>query len=118
VSQTPPASGVETLGVYVASCSKVLWQWRFSGVGTAEYPVKGFQYVFIIQISHKAQLTDLLLRSLFSLNRKNQITQVEFEFNSVAWGQDTYQLPCGTDDEPTGTESASGPEPSSAAPRL
>jgi hypothetical protein len=43
ISRAPPASGINTLGVYVAGCTKILWQWQFNGVGTAQYPVKGFQ---------------------------------------------------------------------------
>lgn len=75
----PPVTGINTLGIYISGCSKVLWQWQFTGVGTAEYPVKGF--------------------SLFTLNRKNLVVKTEIEFNSVAWGIDTHQLPCGSPPE-------------------
>ncbi|KAK3057350.1 hypothetical protein LTR09_001533 [Extremus antarcticus] len=100
LGHAPPVTGIQTLGIYVTGCSKIVWQWQFNGVGSAEFPVKGF--------------------SLFTTNRKNQLTMTELEFNSVAWGQDISQLPCG-DSEPTssGPPSAGGsapPEPSSAAP--
>ncbi|KAK5164563.1 uncharacterized protein LTR77_009769 [Saxophila tyrrhenica] len=90
LSHSPPVQGIETIGVYVTGCSKVIWQWQFNGVGSAEYPVKGF--------------------SLFTTNRKNQILKSEIEFNSVAWGQDISQLPCGDVEQSAGgPPSASGP---------
>jgi hypothetical protein len=46
---------------------------------------------------------------LFTLNRQKQITKTELEFNSVAWGQDTFQLPCGSADGAPPAEDAEEP---------
>lgn len=73
VLNAPAPNSITSLGVYVAGCHKVLWQWNYN-VGTGENEVKGF--------------------NLFTVNSKQKIVKTELEFNSVAWGQDTFQLPC------------------------
>jgi len=32
--------------------------------------------------------------NLFTLNRQCQITELDLEFNSIAWGLDDGELPC------------------------
>jgi len=65
--------GINTIAVYVADCTSILWQWNFTGIGTGAYEVKGF--------------------NLFTLNTAGQIAKAEVEFNSIAWGLDTgYQI--------------------------
>ncbi|EHY56004.1 hypothetical protein HRR83_006617 [Exophiala dermatitidis] len=65
--------GVNTLEILVAGCTKILWYWLFTGIGTGQYEVKGF--------------------NLFTLSDAGQIAQVNLEFNSIAWGLDTgYQV--------------------------
>ena len=39
VLNAPPVKGVETQEILVAGCTKVLWYWIFTGIGTAEYEV-------------------------------------------------------------------------------
>jgi hypothetical protein len=69
VLNSPPVLGVETLEVLVAGCTKVLWYWDFTQIGSGEYEVKGF--------------------NLFSITAAGQINQTNLEFNSIAWGLDT-----------------------------
>jgi len=61
-------SVINDLGVYVAGCGKVLWQWEFPYIGDSEYPIKGF--------------------SLFTTNKHGLLVKTEFEFNSLSWGID------------------------------
>ena len=69
----PPVEGIESLGIYVAGCDKILWQWLFAGIGTAQYEVKGF--------------------NLFDITSAGQISAIHVEFNSLAWALDTgYQV--------------------------
>ena len=35
----PPVEGIETQEILVAGCTKVLWYWIFTGIGTGEYEV-------------------------------------------------------------------------------
>ncbi|EXJ86097.1 hypothetical protein A1O1_06466 [Capronia coronata CBS 617.96] len=73
VLNSPPVEGVNTLEVLVAGCTKILWYWLFTGIGSGEYEVKGF--------------------NLFTLSDVGQISVVNLEFNSIAWGLDTgYQI--------------------------
>ncbi len=65
--------GINTIEILVAGCTKILWYWNFLGIGSAEYEVKGF--------------------NLFTITDVGQISQVNLEFNSIAWGLDTgYQV--------------------------
>lgn len=46
VLNAPPLQGIETLAVYpitgTDNVNRILWQWKFTGVGTKIFPVKGF----------------------------------------------------------------------------
>lgn len=64
----PSIQGIDTLDVAVAGCTKVLWQWRFDGIGAGALPVKGFNYFHIIG--------------------EGQIKTVYLELNCIAWGID------------------------------
>lgn len=78
----PPVEGINTIEVLVAGCYKVLWQWVFTGVGSAEYEVKGF--------------------NLFTITSEYQIGQTNLEFNSFAWALDTgYTITFPTGPPPT-----------------
>ncbi|KAK3719520.1 hypothetical protein LTR37_004378 [Vermiconidia calcicola] len=66
--QNPPVSAT-TLGVFVANCNYVLWQWVFTDFGSGLYPVKGFH--------------------LFEFNANGKAVQAWFEFNSIAGAADT-----------------------------
>jgi hypothetical protein len=73
VLNAPPVEGINTLEILVSGCTKVLWYWVFTGIGTAQYEVKGFD--------------------LFSINSNLQIEKINLEFNSLAWALDTgYQV--------------------------
>lgn len=73
VLNAPPVAGVNTIQILVAGCDQILWQWVFTGIGSAQYEIKGF--------------------NLFALNSAGQIETVHLEFNSIAWGLDTgYQI--------------------------
>ncbi|KAK3047725.1 hypothetical protein LTR09_010839 [Extremus antarcticus] len=69
IQHAPADNGVNTLYVNVANCKNILWHWDIRGVGSSEYPVKGFNY--------------------FALDTKCQCSRLDLEFNSIAWGQDT-----------------------------
>ena len=64
-----PAGGITTLNVFTADCNKIIWYWNFLDVGTSQYEVKGF--------------------NLFTLTSELKISQLNLEFNSIAWGLDT-----------------------------
>lgn len=64
----PSIKGINTLEAVVAGCSKVLWYWRFAGIGSAKYPVKGFNY--------------------FTITKDLQVQALAVEFNDIAWGLD------------------------------
>jgi hypothetical protein len=65
--------GINTLEIDVAGCNKILWYWLFTGIGSQQYEVKGF--------------------NLFTITPASQIAQVNLEFNSIAWALDTgYQV--------------------------
>ena len=49
----------------MAGCTKILWYWNFTGIGSGQYEIKGF--------------------NLISLNSANQIETVNLEFNSSEW---------------------------------
>lgn len=69
----PPVEGINTVETLVAGCTKVLWHWNFTAIGSGQYEVKGF--------------------NLFDINAANQIELARIEFNSVAWALDTgYNL--------------------------
>ena len=73
VLNAPPVEGITTNEILVAGKNKILWYWTFYGIGSAQYEVKGF--------------------NLFTINENNQISQLNLEFNSIAWGLDTgYQI--------------------------
>ncbi|ETI22076.1 hypothetical protein G647_06147 [Cladophialophora carrionii CBS 160.54] len=73
VLNSPPVEGITTIEILVAGCTKILWYWNFLGIGTGEYEVKGF--------------------NLFTITPSLQISAVDLEFNSIAWGLDTgYQV--------------------------
>lgn len=69
IQHAPADNGVNTLFVSVANCKNIVWHWDFAGVGSGEYPVKGFNY--------------------FALDSKCQCSRLDLEFNSIAWGLDT-----------------------------
>ncbi|KIW91302.1 uncharacterized protein Z519_08198 [Cladophialophora bantiana CBS 173.52] len=69
VLSAPGLNGITTIEILVAGCTKILWYWNFLGVGSAKYEVKGF--------------------NLFTTTPPLQISQVDPEFNSIAWGLDT-----------------------------
>lgn len=69
VLSAQPVAGVNTIEILVAGCTKILWYWNFTGIGTGKYEVKGF--------------------NLFTLNSDNMIEKAHIEFNSIAWGLDT-----------------------------
>ena len=73
VLNSPPVLGINTIEIDVTTSGKILWYWVFTGIGSGEYEVKGF--------------------NLFTLTASDQIAQVNLEFNSIAWGLDTgYQI--------------------------
>jgi len=73
VLYSPAVTGIDTLEVDVANCNKVLWYWKFTGIGSEEYEIKGF--------------------NLFTITPAGQINQTNLEFNSIAWALDTgYQV--------------------------
>lgn len=49
--------------------------WNFKGVGSGEYPVKGFNY--------------FKMQQQFSPKVPWVATELQLEFNSIAWGLDT-----------------------------
>lgn len=57
----------------MAGCTRVLWYWKFDNIGSGQDEIKGF--------------------NLFSISPSYQICQANIEFNSIAWGTDTHQLP-------------------------
>ena len=69
---THPESGIQTLDVFVAGNSNILWYWIFPEVGNRRYPVKGF--------------------NLLRVNADYQIYEADIEFNSIAWGADTNRI--------------------------
>ncbi|WPH02386.1 Hypothetical protein R9X50_00524900 [Acrodontium crateriforme] len=72
ITHAPTESGIETINVFVTDCNKILWHWNFKGVGSGVQEVKGF--------------------NLFTMapNLNNlQVTRLDLEFNSIAWGADT-----------------------------
>ncbi|KIW37981.1 uncharacterized protein PV06_09958 [Exophiala oligosperma] len=82
VLNAPGVEGINTLEVLVAGCNKILWYWLFTGIGSREYEVKGF--------------------NLFTITDVGQIVQVNLEFNSIAWGLDTgYQVIFPSNPQPT-----------------
>ena len=44
LSHAPADTGIETTFISVANCKDVVWRWNFKGIGSAAYPVKGFNY--------------------------------------------------------------------------
>ncbi|KAK5055430.1 hypothetical protein LTR84_013180 [Exophiala bonariae] len=73
VLAAPPVEGITTNEILVAGSSKILWYWTFYGIGSGEYEVKGF--------------------NLFTITEKGQISTLNLEFNSIAWGLNTgYQI--------------------------
>lgn len=65
----PPVTGINTIAVYPICPDKILWQWLFTGIGSKQYEVKGF--------------------NLFQITPAGQINQTYVEFNSFAWALDT-----------------------------
>lgn len=63
----PSLTGAQTLKVLVAG-NQIVWYWRFTGVGSRQLPIQGF--------------------NLFDINDRKQITAISVEFNSIAWGID------------------------------
>ncbi|KIW52168.1 hypothetical protein PV05_07830 [Exophiala xenobiotica] len=73
VLNSPGVTGINTLEIDVAGCNKILWYWLFTGIGSQQYEIKGF--------------------NLFTITPASQIVQVNLEFNSIAWALDTgYQV--------------------------
>jgi hypothetical protein len=73
VLNSPGVGGITTIEILVAGCTKILWYWNFLGIGSGQYEVKGF--------------------NLFTITPSLQISAVDLEFNSIAWGLDTgYQV--------------------------
>jgi hypothetical protein len=77
VLNAPGIRGINTLDAVAAGCTKVLWHWRFDGIGSGVLPVRGFNY--------------------FTVNQDGQVERVDLEFNSIAWGIDQgrncFQVP-------------------------
>jgi len=69
VLNAPPVTGINTIAIYPICPDKILWQWLFTGIGSKEYEVKGF--------------------NLFQITSAGQINQTYVEFNSFAWALDT-----------------------------
>ncbi|KIX03557.1 uncharacterized protein Z518_07110 [Rhinocladiella mackenziei CBS 650.93] len=65
----PSITGIETMKVMVAGCTNVLWYWKFTGIGTKQLPINGF--------------------NLFEITPEKQIADMYVEFNNIAWGIDT-----------------------------
>ncbi|KEF52448.1 uncharacterized protein A1O9_11689 [Exophiala aquamarina CBS 119918] len=68
VLNAPGLNGAETIKI-LASGNNIVWQWRFTAIGTKQLPVQGF--------------------NLFEISEKKQINGLYVEFNSIAWGIDT-----------------------------
>lgn len=75
MQHAPADTGIETVFVTVANCNNIVWHWNFKGIGSAAYPVKGFNYF-------KMQQT-------FNYNVPWVAKELDLEFNSIAWGLDT-----------------------------
>ncbi|EME77669.1 uncharacterized protein MYCFIDRAFT_84290 [Pseudocercospora fijiensis CIRAD86] len=72
VLNAPQTKGINTIAIYVTDCNKIIWFWNFEGVGSAQYPVRGF--------------------NLFTTSRKNgqiQTDRLDIEFDSISWGLDS-----------------------------
>ena len=69
IGYAPPVEGVDTLAVLVSCPDRILWQWNFTGIGSGEIGVKGF--------------------NLFTVTAAEQISTTYLEFNSVAWALNT-----------------------------
>jgi hypothetical protein len=65
----PAVQGIDTIAVYPICPDKILWQWIFTGIGSRQYEIKGF--------------------NLFQLTPAGQINETHVEFNSFAWALDT-----------------------------
>jgi len=66
-----PIPVVETHDILLSG-KNIVWFWTFNGIGLSKYPVKGF--------------------NLFRIDDNFQIYEANIEFNSIAWGIDTFQL--------------------------
>lgn len=69
LTSQPGLPGFTTLQVF-HDCKNVLWQWRVTGLGSGQFPVKGFNA--------------FVANPLTGVIQSNQL-----EFNSIAWGEDT-----------------------------
>ena len=72
VLNAPQTKGINTIATYVTDCNKIIWFWNFKGVGSSQYPVRGF--------------------NLFTTSRKNgqiQTDRLDIEFDSISWGRDS-----------------------------
>lgn len=78
VLYSPSLTGIENIKIAPAGNNMIIWYWKFTGIGSKQIPVKGF--------------------NLFEVNKQKQITALHVEFNSVAWGIDTGY----TTTDPTG----------------
>ncbi|KIV95000.1 hypothetical protein PV10_02709 [Exophiala mesophila] len=78
VLYSPSLTGIENLKIAPAGNNLVIWYWKFTGIGSKQVPVRGF--------------------NLFEINKQKQITSLYVEFNSIAWGIDTGY----TTTDPTG----------------
>ena len=95
LQHAPADTGIETIFITVANCKEIVWRWNFKGIGSAQYPVKGFNY--------------FTMEKQLSLKTPWIANKLELEFNSIAWGLDTgygFVLQNGTvlGKQPTGCE--------------
>ena len=63
-----PKSGFKTYNI-VYNCNNIVWYWILPQGVVGKYEVKGF--------------------NLFHITNERQISELDFEFNSIAWGVDT-----------------------------
>ncbi|EME81323.1 uncharacterized protein MYCFIDRAFT_88023 [Pseudocercospora fijiensis CIRAD86] len=70
VLHSPQIKGITTKAV-IADCNHIVWKWNFLGVGSAQFPVNGYNF--------------------FTMTRKGkqlQAQRLDLEFDSIAWGLD------------------------------
>ncbi|KIW19501.1 hypothetical protein PV08_00073 [Exophiala spinifera] len=74
----PSVTGINTNMILPAGCTKVVWYWTFTGIGSKQLPVNGI--------------------NIFDITPdKKQIAATYVEFNSIAWGIDTGYTVYGPD---------------------
>ena len=63
----PPITNITTLDI-VHNCNKIVWYWRFTGIGKRIDEIQGFD--------------------MFTISEQGQILSTHLEFNSIAWAID------------------------------